>query len=94
MEYFRGASTGAKAIGSAVLGGIGSSASSGTMTACPTNDTSFFCQFTRIFKIIMMVVSLFAVAYIVYILFFAKSPRFFGGMAKIIKHVKQKQCLT
>jgi hypothetical protein len=92
MESFRGKSssnTGSRVIGSALLGGIGSSGSSGTFMACPSSDTSFFCQFTRIFKIIMMIVSLLAVGYIIYAFFIAKSsPRFFGGMVKIMKHLK------
>jgi hypothetical protein len=88
MELFRG-STSSGAVGSALLGGIGASGSSGILMACPSNDTSFFCQFSRIFKIIMMVVSLLAIVYIAYAFFIAKKAPFsLGGARKIFTSLK------
>ncbi len=88
MEAFRGSRSsgngtgaGTAMIGSALLSGFGSSASSGTFIQCPPEDSSFFCQFTRIFKIIMMIITLIGIVLIAYYFFIApKSGRgFFGG---------------
>jgi hypothetical protein len=89
MEAFRGGrnsgngnGTGMAMIGSALLSGFGSSASSGTLIQCPPEYSSFFCQFTRIFKMIMMIVTLIGIVLIAYYFFIApKSGRgFFGGV--------------
>jgi hypothetical protein len=89
MEAFRGSrssgnGTGMAMIGSALLSGFGSSASSGTFVQCPPEDSSFFCQFTRIFKMIMMIVTLIGIVLIAYYFFIApKSGRGFFGVGGI-----------
>ncbi len=85
MEGFRGGRSSGSGIGSAMLGsvlvsGLGSSGSS-TLGMCPSEDTSFFCQFTRIFKMIMMSLTVIGIIMVAYYFFVApKSARgFFGG---------------
>jgi hypothetical protein len=54
--------TGGGIMGTGVFGHFGS------INQCPADNTSFFCQFSRIFSMIMMVLTLLFIVFILYTL--------------------------
>lgn len=60
---------------------------SGILMKCDANDTSFFCKFSRIFQIIMMVVFLLILGVIIYSIFARKNNYFGGAFAKVVKSI-------
>jgi hypothetical protein len=60
-------------LGAGVASGI-SSAGGTTVTTCPPEDKSFYCQFVKgfnIFKMILFIIGILIVIYIVYLIFFS-----------------------
>jgi len=57
-QGFKGTSSGA---------GLGFGLGLGTINTCTMEDTSFFCQFSRIFQMIMWVFTLLFIGYLIYI---------------------------
>lgn len=79
MEGFKGRS------GRSMLSNSGFVFGAGSINTCPPTDTSFYCKFSRVFSLIMMVLTLSFIAYFLYSLvglkFGKKSPlRLFGGL--------------
>ncbi len=56
----------------------------GVVSSCPPDNTSFFCRFSRVFNLIMMVLTLALIGYFIYALLTSKTS-FFGGALRSIK---------
>jgi len=44
----------------------------GSLNVCKSEDNTFYCQFTRVFQMIIMALILFYIAYFIYNIFLAK----------------------
>lgn len=81
LERFKGGRGGS---GGSILDRSGFVFGTGVLNSCPSEDKSFFCQFSRVFNVIMMVLTLAFIAYFAYALLTSKT-RFFGGALRSIK---------
>ena len=61
------AGAGAGAAASNFLSNSGGMFHTGAITSCPANDMSFFCQMSRWFSILIMVLVVLALVYIAYV---------------------------
>ena len=61
------AGAGAGAAASNFLSNSGGMFHTGAITSCPPNDMSFFCQMSRWFNILIMVLVVLALVYIAYV---------------------------
>ena len=61
------AGAGAGAAASNFLSNSGGMFHTGAITSCPANDMSFFCQMSRWFNILIMVLVVLALVYIAYV---------------------------
>ena len=65
--------------GNGGIGGTGVHAVFGSVVQCKDDDNSFYCNFTKIFNIIIMFVVIITILYIIYNLF---KEYFFGKKRK------------
>jgi hypothetical protein len=76
METFKGGKG-----GSGLFRNSGLLFGTGVVSTCPATDQSFFCKFSRVFNLIMMVFTLMFLVVMIYIIFTGKSG-LFGGAVK------------
>jgi hypothetical protein len=65
MEAFKGRGR-SGSVGSSILANSGFLFGTGAFTTCPADDTSFYCRFTRIFNMILMIITLAFITFLIY----------------------------
>ncbi len=83
MEAFKAKIGGGSGGGGGILSNTGFGLGFGTLMSCPAEDTSFYCRFTRIFNIIMMVIVLAVIGSVIYGLLTSRTSLFGGAMKSI-----------